>query len=295
MKTNNPKILAETCKNATTSLATALQGIFERRLNVEGQTELPESDGWPENPSLMIIVGGEKDGFVLTISSSEGFSPTWVKTPDQQGRRKLNEFGAQCASILAIGGTPRSLLGIAYVQSVRKHMEEIEDVDEILRYQYTLSEGELKTSMSVYWPIAKAETFVDSTFIRPNDRGDIERLPAYGRSLLKVRVPLRVVLASSRLPVEKVMEIGPGSIIQFEKRFDQPLLMEIQRRPIALGNAVKVGDKFGFRVAAICKPRERFFAVQGHVVPSTDNNNSSALVAQSVEGTEKTENEPAHS
>lgn len=265
MESSPANILAESCKKATSSLASAMQALFQSRVNLEAQSDAPAPSGWNEDESLLVIVGGASNGFLLTISNCPGFVPEWFKSPDNEGKRKLKEFGAQCASMLQMGDPKRELLGVAFVGNVRTHMEEIEDVEEILRFRFEVSNDQNQTEMFVYWPIAAAESFVDESFITPKDRGEIEEIPAYGRSLLKVQVPLRVALANSRMPVEKVLEIGPGSIIQFEKRYDQPLLMEIDRRPIAVGNAVKVGDKFGFRVGSICKPRERFFAVQGKV------------------------------
>lgn len=91
---------------------------------------------------------------------------------------------------------------------------------------------------------------------------DHARLPPYARSLLKICVPVSVTLADSRQPIRKVVELTPGSIIQFEKACDQMLSLEVGGCQVAEGEAVKVGDKFGLRVTSITLPGERFRAVR---------------------------------
>ena len=83
-------------------------------------------------------------------------------------------------------------------------------------------------------------------------------LPIYTRSLLKIRVPLSVTLAAKKQPVGQILEIGPGSILQFEKSCEDMLDLNVSNLPIAQGEAVKVGDKFGLRVTSLILPGERF-------------------------------------
>jgi flagellar motor switch/type III secretory pathway protein FliN len=83
-------------------------------------------------------------------------------------------------------------------------------------------------------------------------------LPNYAKSLLKIRVPVMVTLARKKQPLGKIVEIGPGTIIQFSKGCDQPLDLEVNGEHIGQGEAVKVGDKFGLRVSAMKLPDERF-------------------------------------
>ena len=91
----------------------------------------------------------------------------------------------------------------------------------------------------------------------------LDRLPPYARSLLKIQVPVTVTLAATKQPVQRILELGPGAIIQFDKPCDEMLTLEVGNRPVAIGEAVKVGDKFGLRITSITLPGERFWAVQG--------------------------------
>lgn len=87
-------------------------------------------------------------------------------------------------------------------------------------------------------------------------------LPPYARSLLRIEVPVVVTLAQKRQPLGRIIEIGPGSIIQFEKSCEEMLDLSVGNRLIASGEAVKVGDKFGLRITTITPPDERFYAIQ---------------------------------
>ena len=91
----------------------------------------------------------------------------------------------------------------------------------------------------------------------------IPALPSYTRSLLKIKVPLVASLATTQLPVGRILEIGPGSIIQFDQSCEQPLSLAVGDHEFAVGEAVKVGEKFGLRITSMVMPDERFWSVRG--------------------------------
>jgi flagellar motor switch protein FliN/FliY len=90
----------------------------------------------------------------------------------------------------------------------------------------------------------------------------VNDLPQYARSLLRIKVPVVVTLAEKRQPLGRILELGPGSIIQFDKSCDEMLGLDVGQMPVAVGEAVKVGDKFGLRITSIVLPEERFAAVK---------------------------------
>lgn len=83
-------------------------------------------------------------------------------------------------------------------------------------------------------------------------------LPSYTKSLLRIKVPVMVTLASKKHQVSTILEIGPGTILQFKKSCDQLLELEVNGHAIGVGEAVKVGEKFGLRVTSLTLPGERF-------------------------------------
>ena len=89
-----------------------------------------------------------------------------------------------------------------------------------------------------------------------------EKLPQYSRSLLRIRVPVVVTLAEKRQPIGRIIELGPGSIIQFDKSCEEMLDLAVGDHRVAQGEAVKVGDKFGLRITSMVLPEERFEPVR---------------------------------
>ncbi len=80
---------------------------------------------------------------------------------------------------------------------------------------------------------------------------------AYLRTLLRVPLRASVTLARRKQPVANILQLSPGTIIQFEKSCEELLDLEIAGRIIAQGEAVKVGEKFGLRVLRILPPPEQ--------------------------------------
>ncbi|MCL2346998.1 MAG: FliM/FliN family flagellar motor switch protein [Planctomycetaceae bacterium] len=90
----------------------------------------------------------------------------------------------------------------------------------------------------------------------------IDDLPGFTRSVLKVRIPVAAVLAQAKRPIKMILELGIGSVIQFDKACDSFLDLQVGEVNIGTGEAVKVGDKFGLRVHSIQLPVERFRTVE---------------------------------
>lgn len=86
----------------------------------------------------------------------------------------------------------------------------------------------------------------------------VENLPNYTKNLLRIRVPVMVTLARKKQRVSSIVELGPGTILQFSKSCEQLLEIEVNGHEIGQGEAVKVGDKFGLRVSNLTLPGERF-------------------------------------
>lgn len=120
---------------------------------------------------------------------------------------------------------------------------------------------------SVPPPSSAADPGAGLRFASPPPSDNVEeriyKLPPYTRSILRIEVPVRVTLATTQLPLKRIVELGPGSIIQFEKPCDSELSLQVGEHEVAIGEAVKVGEKFGLRLTSMVMPPERFFAVRG--------------------------------
>ena len=81
--------------------------------------------------------------------------------------------------------------------------------------------------------------------------------------VLRLKVPVIVRLAERRLAVGEVLRLGVGSIIEFTKRSEDPLDLLVNNRPVAVGEAVKVGENFGLRVKQVGSAGELAAALGG--------------------------------
>ncbi len=90
------------------------------------------------------------------------------------------------------------------------------------------------------------------------------KLPPYTRSLLRIKVPAVVTLAEKRQTLGSIIELAPGSIIQFDKSCGGMLDLEVGNQVVARGEAVKVGDTLGLRITAMAPPDERASSVTGN-------------------------------
>ena len=110
---------------------------------------------------------------------------------------------------------------------------------------------------------AEAPVSPDATGSPQGQTASLAQLPGYSRSLLKIELPVSVTLAQKKMPLQNVLELVSGTIIQFDKQYDEPLTLEVAGHQIAEGEAVKVGDKFGIRLTAIVSKRQRIRSVSG--------------------------------
>ncbi|OHB77194.1 MAG: hypothetical protein A2Z34_00720 [Planctomycetes bacterium RBG_16_59_8] len=91
-------------------------------------------------------------------------------------------------------------------------------------------------------PTSKQAALSSST--KELSRPDLQRI-------LAIRMNGIVVLAKKDLPVNEILSLKHGSIIEFEKAVKEPLTLEVNGKEVATGTAVKIGEKFGVRIVDV--------------------------------------------
>jgi flagellar motor switch protein FliN/FliY len=76
-------------------------------------------------------------------------------------------------------------------------------------------------------------------------------MPAGVESILALEVPVIVQIAERMMPVEDVVSMTPGAIIELPKSSNDNLEILVNNKVIGTGTAVKVGENFGVRVSYI--------------------------------------------
>lgn len=276
--------LADQIVAACQANADEVAGALTRSLDAEFAVAVGESASYdveqpPEGidgPGLAVMIKFGEVGIAALLPESSGLIPDWYSEPDTTGVSKLNTLAQELGMLLV----PESLLAedfqAARVDNLSAALSDAKVATETGLVPLELTVGEKSGELTVIWPVelptellAAATTtqqIADATPASdPKQRPKIEdfsQLPGYAQSLLKISLPVRVVLASKKENLQSVVELAPGSIIKFDKACDEMLHLQVDDYQVAVGEAVKVGDKFGFRVSSMVLPEEHFRKVR---------------------------------
>jgi flagellar motor switch/type III secretory pathway protein FliN len=84
--------------------------------------------------------------------------------------------------------------------------------------------------------------------------------PAQSPPVPDLRVQVSVTLAEKRFSLEQLLELHPGSLLEFPRGPDQPLELQVDGSEVGQGRAVDIGEKLGFlleEVTAAPRPATR--------------------------------------
>jgi flagellar motor switch protein FliN/FliY len=69
--------------------------------------------------------------------------------------------------------------------------------------------------------------------------------------LLDMEVPVSVVLGRVSIPVQRFLQLGPGSVLNLEKPIEAPAELYLKDSKFALGSIVVVDDKFAIKITEV--------------------------------------------
>ena len=75
--------------------------------------------------------------------------------------------------------------------------------------------------------------------------------------ILDIPLNVTVELGKVKMPVNELLQLGQGSIIELSKQVGEPLDIYVNNKLVAKGEVVILDEKFGIRVADIINPAER--------------------------------------
>lgn len=231
---------------------------------------------------LVMQLAGKSQQAALLIGGSGGYLPAWFRKPDQKQQVNLIELAQELGMLLLPEEWDLTQFHTAAAEDLETALEAAGLGEQTGCLPFTLKASTGKCSGLLVLPVQDASRLFSAgtPVIRaaakavPENaprgssptRGRViptyERLPKYTRSLLKIDVPLRVVLAEKKQSLAAIMELGPGSIIQFTKSCEDLLELHVENQIVAQGEAVKVGDKFGLRITSMVMPEERFLTIK---------------------------------
>ena len=69
--------------------------------------------------------------------------------------------------------------------------------------------------------------------------------------LLDMEVPVTVALGQTRIPIQRLLQLNPGSVLKLDKPIDMPAELYLKDSKFATGTIVVLDDKFAVRIKEI--------------------------------------------
>lgn len=221
---------------------------------------------------------------VALLPDSCGLLPPWYRQPDATGKSKLSTLAQELSMLLLPASHIADEYHIVPLQSLAASLVQAEVAAGAPLVPLVLKRAEKEGQLSLIWPVPKHAELLPKVEAAPSpppappkasfdpspmhsdeSLDDLAQLPHYARSFLKVQVPVSVTLASQKHTVQEIRELVPGAIIKFDKSCDELLDLLVCDQPIAQGEVVKVGDKFGLRIRNMILPQEQFIAIKATI------------------------------
>ncbi len=267
-------------EEAAGALTRSLDGEFSMAVGEAGSYAAESAPEGFDGPGLAILMKFGDVGVTALLPEASGLLPDWYTAPDPTGESKLSTLAQELSMLLV----PETLMADAFEASRVENLSEALAAagvgDEAALVPLALTSGETSAQMSLVWPLASPDGLLPAAEVEaeaeeeaepavassPPDAEsapmDFSKLPSYSRSLLKIELPVRVVLASKKENLKDIVELAAGSIIKFDKSCEEMLQLLVGEQQVALGEAVKIGDKFGFRLSEMVLPDEHFMRVR---------------------------------
>ena len=69
--------------------------------------------------------------------------------------------------------------------------------------------------------------------------------------LLDINIPVTVAIGKAEIPVRRLLQLGPGSVLKLGKPIDEPADLYLKDTKFALASVVVVDDRFAVRIKQI--------------------------------------------
>ena len=66
-----------------------------------------------------------------------------------------------------------------------------------------------------------------------------------------LRVTVAAELGKTSMPLEKLLSLGPGAVVELDRNIDTPVELIAQGVPLACGDVVVVEDRFAIRITQV--------------------------------------------
>ncbi|MEO1496580.1 MAG: FliM/FliN family flagellar motor switch protein [Planctomycetota bacterium] len=288
--------IAAACNENAGDIAEALGRALDAEVVAKPGAPADPAEGIPGGGGLMVLLTFGDKALVATLPADSGLLPDWVKAPDPTGDSKLSTLAQELSMLVVPDELMADDFRAAWVDDLAAAIDRGQPHADALALPLEIAAGEQLGALRLLWPLAAggevfASTVASADAATQSDaadnktpepeadepgkdeprnptkarvlRGfppptDYRDLPPNTVSMLQVSVPVSATLARKNLSINDIVELGPGSIITFDKSCDALLEICVADELVAEGEAVKVGERFGVRLRQMIMPSERF-------------------------------------
>jgi flagellar motor switch protein FliN/FliY len=93
----------------------------------------------------------------------------------------------------------------------------------------------------------------DAVPLAPSDNDAVARGAADLEALFDVPVQVSAVLGRARMEVGELLKLGPGAVLELDRRVGEAIDIYVNNRLVARGEVVLVEDKLGVTMTEIIK------------------------------------------
>jgi len=126
-------------------------------------------------------------------------------------------------------------------------MRESEDTPELVEQGDPAGEAPVEAQESAERPASPgvAAAPVELPHLNPRDR---DQAVAQFGLLMDVGVEVKAVVGSRELPLQTVLAIHPGTILELERMAGEPIELQVNGKPIARAEVVVIEGRLGARI-----------------------------------------------
>lgn len=104
-------------------------------------------------------------------------------------------------------------------------------------------------------PPAEAAKEAKPSIVEPaaetsSTEGELDRI-------LEIPLTIKVEVGQTRMTIEELFNLGPGTVIELDKRAGEPVDILVANKAIAKGDPVVVNESFGVKINNIISPQSR--------------------------------------
>lgn len=100
------------------------------------------------------------------------------------------------------------------------------------------------------------EEFPIGTALAPFEEGDSTKAAADLAPVFDVPVNISAVLGKSHVSVAQLLKLGPGSVIELDRKVGEAIDIYVNNRLVARGEVVVVDDRLGVTMTEIIKSED---------------------------------------